>query len=124
MKSVTMDIRLCGCRAEQLRVAMMQWQNNTLSAAFHCWQDYVVTKNAHSTKVGKCGLCICTAHTSLSADMAKNPPPCCKSSVWLDVYLLTIFAGCTPLHLHCMASKFAQGPKKQAPTLFVYLVKQ
>lgn len=45
-------IKLCGCRAEQLRVAMLQWQNQAMSAAFNCWQDHVVTKAAHSAKVG------------------------------------------------------------------------
>ena len=45
-------ITLCGCRAQQLRIAMAQWQNNSMSAAFHRWQDYVVTKTAHTAKVG------------------------------------------------------------------------
>ena len=48
---------LSACRAELLRVAMMQWQNNTVSAAFHCWRDHVVTRTSHSAKASIAALC-------------------------------------------------------------------
>lgn len=46
-----LDLSHDACRTEQLRTAMGQWQNKTVSAAFTCWRDHVVTKTAHSAKV-------------------------------------------------------------------------
>ena len=39
------------CRTQQLAVAMGQWQNKTISSAFHCWRDHVVRKTSHTAKV-------------------------------------------------------------------------
>ena len=43
-------------------MAMVQWQNKSLSAAFHRWQEYVVTKIAHSAKVSTPASAPCAIH--------------------------------------------------------------
>ena len=39
------------CRKEKLVLAVQQWHNNSLAAAFHSWRDHVATKLSHIDKV-------------------------------------------------------------------------
>lgn len=81
---------------------MLQWQNNTVSGAFHHWQNYVVTKTAHSTKVDKLRHLHLPPYACIWQTWQLSPPPCREKlcmAAWACVFTTV------RMYLHCMISR-------------------